>query len=89
MIVTKNDTLKISKLKNVKGKPDGYGNLQEYYKGFIVNLPTVGHSFSLYGDHGILTSPVTEIIEDNNFYIIFKTLNSIYKLEHYNNVQNL
>lgn len=55
---------------------EGYEELGIMHKG-----PTVGESFVLHTGGFFATSGVTDIIEESDTEIIFKTLNSTYKLE--------
>lgn len=65
-----------------------YGDLAPYYIGLFLEPPKVGKSFHLSGYYsndpktqGIITSIVTKIISEDTF----ETMNSIYKIEPYEN----
>lgn len=53
-------------------------------EGWFFDKPTVGQGFVIYtgSRHGLRTSVITDILDDNIEYILFKTLNSVYKLTH-------
>lgn len=59
--------------------------------GVYMFAPRVDRSFSIYdkyeqvdgwilGQEGLSTSIVTEIVEDNDEHVVFRTMNSIYEL---------
>ena len=58
-----------------------FGESKEYHIGLFVGEPELDESFHLIGvsytNQGIITTPVTKIIDDNTF----ETLNSVYKWE--------
>jgi hypothetical protein len=62
-----------------------YGDSKEFHIGGFTKAPIIGERFELigYADernmHGISTSPVTKIIDENTF----ETMNSVYRYEEF------
>lgn len=79
---------KITKLGNVDNPYDpnsNYGESRPYHTGIFLGKPVIGERFELAGygieedKHGISTSRVTRIIDENTF----ETMNSVYRYEEF------
>lgn len=78
---------KIGKNTNPYNPNSDYGDKEPYRLGIFIEPPQIGKRFNLIGlpinnpkYHGISTSLVTKIIDEHTF----ETMNSIYKIEPYN-----
>lgn len=79
---------KIGKVEKPYHKNSTFGESREFHTGYMYSKPKIGERFRLtpYNDNtGISTSPVTEIIDETTFH----TLNSIYKLEKVENIDDI
>ena len=71
--------IKLTKIEELKDAlhPNNIPVNREYV-GEMLEEPTIGHRFNVYGSNGCSTSGVVELLENNKF----KTYSSIYQIEY-------